>query len=385
MKNELEREDKIYSILGYDKCGLQLAENLYLPDVKRGSKNLCYVGGIGSGKTASIIMPNILHTLGNYIVMDPYEEIYNKTKDYLVERGYKVYRITDGFNFLEQIENDDDFTDLMDIIAGEENSADPYWDNTAKILLKAVTYYILALKEGKEKNLREAIDMLSYEPSYMESLMNVMPEGHPSKRYFTMLKNVPEKTYSSVVSTLMSKLSFLQNPEIAEISSNNTISIKTFKEDKAILFINIKENPEYNKFVNIVLDQIINKLSTKEKNYKTYFLLDEMYVLKRLKNLVPRMRNSVSVNTAFLICVNSLMELEKLYGKDVEIILDACDTQMYTQSNSLRTKEYFQKLLKVDEEFLDSLDKEEVFIYEKGLKTIKAKKAYYYNNPEWNI
>ena len=60
MKNELEKEDKIYSVLGYDKCGLQLAENIYLPDVKGGSKNLFYVGGIGSGKTASIIMPNIL-------------------------------------------------------------------------------------------------------------------------------------------------------------------------------------------------------------------------------------------------------------------------------------------------------------------------------------
>lgn len=385
MKNELERDDKIYGLLGYDKCGLQLGENLYLPDVKRGSKNLFYVGGIGSGKTASIIMPNILHMLGNYVVMDPYEEIYSKTKDYLQQNGYKVYRISDGYNFLEQIDTDDDFTDLMDIIAGEDNAADPYWDNSAKILLKAVTYYILALKEGKEKNMHEAISMLSYEPSYMDSLMNVMPEDHPSKKYYTMLKNVPEKTYGSIVATLMSKLSFLQIPEISKITSENTINLNTLKEEKSVLFINIKDNAEYNKFVNIALNQIINKLSTTEKNYKTYFLLDEMYTLKRLKNLVPRMRNSVSVNTAFLICVNSLMELESIYGKDTEIILDTCDTQVYTQSNSLKTKDYFQKLLKFDEEFLDELDKDEIFIYEKGLKPIKSKKAYYYNNPEWNL
>ena len=75
---------------------LILAENNYYSlDTHKTqlNNNVLVVGSSGSGKTRSIVTPNILQATGSYIISDPKGNLYNKYKDYLKMQGYVVKKL----------------------------------------------------------------------------------------------------------------------------------------------------------------------------------------------------------------------------------------------------------------------------------------------------
>ena len=55
-----------------------------------GNENVLVIGGAGSGKTKSVIIPNLLQMTGSYVVHDPGGELYYQVGDVLREYGYDV-------------------------------------------------------------------------------------------------------------------------------------------------------------------------------------------------------------------------------------------------------------------------------------------------------
>ena len=150
-----------YKILSRNK-GIILAEDNYLPVDKPGNVNVLVVGGSGSGKSASYSIPNACQLLGSYVFTDPKGELYDKTAGFLRSHGYdiKVLNLvnpenSDSYNPLMHIQNNID----VDIIAhtivkgqeGGSNSSDPFWDDNAETLLKALIYYLLTVAKDEEK------------------------------------------------------------------------------------------------------------------------------------------------------------------------------------------------------------------------------------------
>ena len=144
----------IYEILSEDK-GILLGKGIYLPEDKRGNTNSLVVGGSGSGKSSSFIIPNILNMLGSYVVTDPLGELYERTHEYLEKNGYEVKTIgikdsKDNYNY-DPFNHINDYTDidnLAEVLIGEE--ADEFWRESAKALLKTIIYYVLEKAEKKD-------------------------------------------------------------------------------------------------------------------------------------------------------------------------------------------------------------------------------------------
>ncbi len=120
--------------------------------------------GSGSGKSASYVIPNAYQLLGSYVFTDPKGELYDKTAGYLREQGYDIKILnlvnpknSDGYNPLMHIESEID----VDVIANtivkgqkvEGSNSDPYWDDMAEMLLKALIYYLLATKTRRRAKL----------------------------------------------------------------------------------------------------------------------------------------------------------------------------------------------------------------------------------------
>ncbi len=57
------------------------------------NNNVVIVGTSGSGKTRSIIIPNILQAVGSYVISDPKGNLYGKYADYLRKKGYRVQKL----------------------------------------------------------------------------------------------------------------------------------------------------------------------------------------------------------------------------------------------------------------------------------------------------
>ena len=55
--------------------------------------NMLAIGPAGSGKSMSIVLPNILQMNSSFVIVDPAGEYYHHTKDILIKNGYQVKTI----------------------------------------------------------------------------------------------------------------------------------------------------------------------------------------------------------------------------------------------------------------------------------------------------
>ena len=200
-----------YRILNKNK-GIILAEDNYLPLDKRGNVNVLVVGGSGSGKSASYSIPNAYQCLGSYVFTDPKGELYDRTAGYLKSKGYEIKvlnlvrpQYSDGYNPLMHVASDLD----VDVIAntvirgqqGDGSSADPFWDDSAEMLLKALIYYLIATRPEEEQNLASCAELVRAAntkngTNLLSELIGQLPYDHPARMYYKSIEIASEKTYS---------------------------------------------------------------------------------------------------------------------------------------------------------------------------------------------
>ena len=430
-----------YRILNKNK-GIILAEDNYLPVDKRGNVNVLVVGGSGSGKSVSYSIPNAYQMLGSYVFTDPKGELYDKTAGYLKANGYdiKVLNLvnpenSDGYNPLMHIQSEIDVDVIANtIIKGQDSDgkgSDPFWDNNAEMLLKSLIYYLLEKRPKEEINLTSCAEMVraaasSNGTNLLRELMSELPLSHPARTNFQSVEVVAgsEKTYSSILSTLQSKLGKFDSQEIANVTSTNTINFEDIANHKtAVYVISSDTHTAYNFLLTIFFAQMIQQLynyadlNGGRLKVPTYFILDEFANIGQIPDFDKKISTSRSRGISFSVILQNLDQLEAVYEKSYETIMGNCDTHVFLGSNSFKTVEYFSKQLgettiardtkstNRDKNFskqgystsdqimgralmtpdeLRRMDNDLCIIFEKGLKPIKANKYYYFTKPTMN-
>ena len=425
-----------YQILS-NKEGIILAEDNYLPVDKRGNVNVLVVGGSGSGKSASYSIPNAYQLLGSYVFTDPKGELYDRTAGYLKQNGYKVKvlnlvhpQYSDGYNPLMHISSEIDVDVIAHtIVKGQRSSdstSDPFWDDSAEMLLKALIYYLLATRPEEEQNLASCAELVraankSGGSNLLTELMSALPYDHPARMNYKSIEIAPEKTYSSILSTLQSKLGKFDSKEIAELTSTDTIDFEQIGNEKTVVYvISSDTHTAYDFLLTIFFAQMIQQLYDFADNnggklkMPTYFILDEFANIGRIPDFDKKISTSRSRKISFSVILQNLDQLEAIYDKSYETIIGNCDTHVFLGSNSQKTVEYFSKalgektishnsistnrdkghhktgysnsdqimaraLMTPDE--LRRMDNDICIIFEKGLRPIKANKFYYFKKP----
>ena len=428
-----------YQILS-NKQGIILAEDNYLPVDKRGNVNVLVVGGSGSGKSASYSIPNAYQMLGSYVFTDPKGELYDRTAGFLKQNGYKIKvlnlvhpQYSDGYNPLMHVSSEIDVDVIAHTIVKGQKSADstsdPFWDDSAETLLKALIYYLLATRPEEEQNLASCAELVRAASSnggnnMLTDLMSQLPYDHPARMNYKSIEIAPEKTYSSILSTLQSKLGKFDSKEIAELTSTDTINFEEIGQEKtAVYVISPDTHTTYNFLLTIFFSQMIQQLydvadlnadNDNKLDIPTYFILDEFANIGQIPDFDQKISTSRSRNISFSVILQNLDQLEAIYDKAYETIIGNCDTHVFLGSNSQKTVEYFSKalgektishystsvsrdkqhhrqgynnsdqimaraLMTPDE--LRRMDNDLCIIFEKGLRPIKANKFYYFKKP----
>ena len=423
-----------YKILSRNE-GILLAKKNYLPLDKHGNVNVLVVGGSGSGKSAAYVTPNATLLHGSYIYTDPKGELFNNTSSFFRENGYDVKVLnlvrpenSDGFNPLMNISSESD----VDIIAhtivkgqGGE-SKDPYWDDMAEILLKALIYYLIAKRPEEEQNLASAAELVrnantAGDINILSDLIYELPADHPARKNYSSVEIAPEKAFGSILSTLQSRLGKFDPKDIAALTSTNTIDFDQIGQKKTVLYvISSDTHGTYDFILTIFFSQMIQRLYdfADEKGgalpVRTYFFLDEFANIGRIPDFDKKISTSRSRGISFSIILQTLDQLEAVYEKSHETIIGNCDTHLFLGSNSQKTLEYFSKALgektitrdnisrtEKDREPMDTsktysdsiyaralmtpdelrrMDKSECIIYESGVKPIKADKFMWFKD-----
>lgn len=394
--------------------------------------------GSGSGKSASYSIPNAYQCLGSYVFTDPKGELYDKTAGYLKSKGYDIKvlnlvrpQYSDGYNPLMHISSEIDVDVIANTIVkgqkSESGGSDPFWDDSAEMLLKALIYYLIATRPEEEQNLASCAELVRAAntnggSNLLTELISKLPYDHPARMYYKSIEIAPEKTYSSILSTLQSKLGKFDSKEIAELTSTDTIDFDEIGNKKtAVYVISSDTHTAYDFLLTIFFSQLIQQLydlADRSQGLKlkvpTYFILDEFANIGKIPDFDKKISTSRSRNISFSVILQNVDQLEAIYEKSYETIMGNCDTHLFLGSNSFKTVEYFSKalgektigrdsvsinrdrqnwktgksvsdqvmaraLMTPDE--LRRMDNDLCIIYEKGIKPVKANKFYYFKHP----
>ena len=304
------------------------------------------------------------------------------------------------------------------------NEKDPYWTDMSEMLLKALIYYLLATRPEEEQNIASCAELVRAAnnnggENLLSDLINELPYDHPARMYYKSIEIAPEKTYSSILSSLQSKLGKFDSKEIAELTSTNTIDFEDIGKKKTVVYvISSDTHSAYDFLLTIFFSQMIQQLYDYADNnggavkVPIFFILDEFANIGKIPDFDKKISTSRSRKISFSVILQNLDQLEAVYKENHETIMGNCDTHLFLGSNSQKTVEYFSKalgektisrdsisinkdkddwkqgksvsdqimaraLLTPDE--LRRLENDTCIIYEKGIKPIKAKKYYYFD------
>ena len=331
------------------------------------NNNVLVVGASGSGKTRGIVSPNILLATGSYIISDPKGNLYHKYEQYLRSMGYEVKKIdftdpmnSSHYNFLNYTKEPRDIYKAAHVIANQEIcTRDPFWDQTATMLLTAMISYVLEFCRPDEHNFksiekllqlgRRCDENISSSLSGLDKLMNQAEMKYPNSYAIAQYKNVavaPDKTFDSILISLTSKLREFSSEEISYMMSSDEVDIVSIGQRKTALFVVVSDTDRsLDTLANLFFTQAINELcryADKECKDNTLpvpvrFILDD-FATNCIIGDFPRMISSIrSRGISTMLMIQSEAQLGNAYGYDKETVIGNCDTYVYLGGSDIET------------------------------------------------
>ncbi len=384
------------------------------------------------GKTTSYVIPTILSfarqkVKRSLIISDPKGEVYKYTAEELKKQGYEIkllnfrnYRKSECWNMLTPIyrkytaimniddevkvvkekdgalynsfrgkvyknqkqldeaidtitkyELDDvgnDIDTVANVIAPTLSGKDPYWEDTARELLKAFLWAMLEDTQLEKNPITE--DTFSF--STMLSIMNTFKdEGTSGSAYndggyfstrpsesrayslakFAILDNA-HTTRRCVVSSFNAKVAIFRESAIRLITSCNSFELSELTGDKPVaLFINYRDELKVHyKIISMFVQDAYRFLieeAMKKPNGKLdapfYFILDEFGNFPAIKDFETTISACAGRNIWFILIIQSYAQLDSVYGENAKIIRDNLNMHVFFGSNNPSTLEEISK------------------------------------------
>ena len=336
------------------------------------NNNVLVVGSPGSGKTRSIVSPNILQASGSYIIVDPKGNLYGKYAGYLRQNGYRVQKLnfavpgdpeTVRYNFFRYIRNDQDVLKIahMLIKTGDSHDhsygGDPFWDSAAELLLVALIGYLVHYADSSQCNLKNILKLvqacdIAEEYSGIKSALDEIFEeiGAQNPDDFSYCKyksfrQAANRTLKSILITVSSKLAVFDTKEIRSLFASDSVNISDIGKRKTALFVVVSDTDRsMDPMANLFFTQAINELCRVADEMPGQRLpIDVRLILDDFATNVcigefPRMIASIrSRGISTMLMIQAESQLRKAYGEDCRTIIGSCDTYVYLGGNDVET------------------------------------------------
>lgn len=349
--------------------------------VHKRNLNVLVVGGAGAGKTRYYAMPNILQatkdTKFSMVVLDPKGGTLRSCGNYLISQGYDV-RVLDLINLdrshcynpFVYLESDDDIQRLTTNLIKNttpkgSQTKDPFWDQAAEMLLKALVFYLYYEAPPDEQNFPMVMEMIragdvkenddDYESPLdilFEELEQKDPE-HIALKYYRGYHSGAAQTLKSIQISLIARLEKFNLPSLAGITQTDEMRLRDLGEKPGAIFALIPDNDEsYNFIIGMLYTQLFQQLYRcadfehgGRLPYHVHFIMDEfanVCLPDSFDSLLATMRSrEISVS----IILQNLAQLKALFEKKWESIVGNCDEFLYLGGNEQGTHKYVSELL----------------------------------------
>ena len=343
----------------------------------RRNLNILVIGGSGAGKTRFFALPNILNGNCSFIILDPKGEILRTVGHVLESMGYEI-KVLDllhmershCYNPFDYLRNVDDIQRLVSNIFASSTpkgaqSQDPFWDNAASILLKAVICLLWYEAPKEEQNFDMVLEVLrsaqvKEEDESFQSPMDLLFEkvrdrdpGHIAVKFYDDFKQAAGKTMKSILITLLSKLEKFNIPSLAQLTMTDEMNLRSIGKRKTAVFAIIPDNDtSFNFLVSILYTQLFQMLFEEADlspngrlPVHVHFVMDEFANVALPSDFDKLLATMRSREISVSIILQNLAQLKALYEKEWESIVGNCDEFLYLGGNEQSTHEYVSKLL----------------------------------------
>lgn len=375
-------------ILGHD------ASLAYFEDDKTWEKgvnsNVMVIGGSSAGKSDSFIKTNALnHRDVNSVIVDTKGELHRALSEGYESDGYDVAVLDTidvensiGYDPLRYIETEEDIPTiaemLLDALApNRHRTLDGFWEQSSALLLRAVVGLLFSYErldgtfapgadpaqERKYLRMNRVFELLKLIkiseddrlPCPLDYLVDALAAGDIPLEGATPLNDAygvgqyrnfrcaADRTLKSILITLNARVSILQTPQMKRVFDRDEIRLDRLDEGRRVLFIKMSDNDSTNSWLaRIAIKQAFNMAQRKaDANPNGRLARNVEFVLDEFPNVgrIPDFERSVATVRSrginFLMCIQSLGQLDSVYGVDVaRVILDNCDSVVYMGGGS---------------------------------------------------
>lgn len=346
--------------------------------------NILAIGGPGSGKTSSVVIPNLLQMAGSYVVHDVNGMLHQELAPVFLKKGYQVRILnlydtekSDGYNPITYVRKMDDALMVAGYMMGEEEDTDIFFQEAEKRFL-AACILCAAYQEDGNRSLSYVLKMLQggigrKDTSLSDCLVHAFAKTLDvsiAGELCTVAKQFSEKMLEVMIPFVCSKFA-----EIADFMQIDTMKLQSLANGKTIIFLLTapKENP-YNFLGPLFIEQSFKELvrragDTALKNQVCY-VLDEFAQFGKIYHLECMAAVGRKYNISFLVSITTMKQIEMLYPDEGRMIVDLFQNLVYMGSYDRTTVEYMKKLLNSLGTF------NEVFLKKTGKERPKTIKDY---------
>lgn len=387
------------------KAGLILAEDDEKYYLDTSIVNTLVLGKTRSGKGQYFVLPSIRAAAlskekPSMVVVDVKGENLANTYLPLQSEGYRIWAINyrdplvgTGCNNLyaiireykkqkEMPLDDQDSSKVSELISElsymhtHNEKSDPIWPECAQALLSAMIYYLLDF--GYENGCLDDLNMytvrtffldkattIAYLPNggtktvELDYLMQQQPLDSGARQQYASSKFAEGEMRGSIFSTLASNLSIYADSGIAKLTSGaldvDFSLLGADTEQPTALFLIVPDEKESrHKLAAITIKQIYNDLvdvavrpgNKGQVPRRVMFVADEIAQMPPFPNIEKMLAVSLGRNITWSLYVQSLSQLNKVYGdNETRIIMDQMTNFVYILSSDKNTNKDFSEML----------------------------------------
>lgn len=343
----------------------------------RRNLNILVVGGSGAGKTRFFAKPNIMQAATSYIVCDPKGEILRDTGNLLRAKGYDI-KVVDLINMERShcynpfvyLENDNDVQRLVTNLFKNttpkgSQSQDPFWDQSAMMLLLALVFYLKKEAPPEEQNFPMVLEMIRAgdvkedNDDYQSPLDELFERlafrdpNHLAVKYYRSYHSGSGKTLKSIQITLIARLEKFNLSSLEAITQTDELDLWSVGERKTAIFAVIPDNDSsFNFLVGMLYTQLFQQLYNQADfahggrlPVHVHFVMDEFANVALPDDFDKLLATMRSREISVSIIIQNLAQLKKLFEKEWESLVGNCDEFLYLGGNEQGTHKYISELL----------------------------------------
>lgn len=345
--------------------GLLDGKAVCVPEETRLNSNLAVYGASGSMKTRSFCMNRILQGVSrgeSLIICDPKSELYEKSSEYLREKGYtvRVFNLvnpenSDSWNCLAEIEGQELMAQLfVDVIIKNTTNGgrgDHFWDSAEMNLLKALVLYVDQGYPAENWNMGQVYRLLTlHSEDALNSLFDVLPTNHPAKAPYSLFKQASDTVRSGVIIGLGSRLQVFQSGLIKKITARDEIDLELPGQKPCAYFlVTSDQDSTFDFLASLFLSFVFIKLVRyADKNCEggklpvpVHVLGEELTACGTIPDLSRRLSVIRSRNISMSCVFQNLAGLQNRYPLNLwQEILGNCDVQLFLGCTDPLTAEF---------------------------------------------